>query len=79
MTKQEQKDEFKQTEGLPEVKGKNSCRMQRETAASAGVQQKALDDAPNATAVITNPTPQSLKYEVGTADAANSFWRWAGA
>lgn len=70
MTKQEQKDEFKQTEGSPEVKAKIR-RMQMETANNAGKQQKALDDVPNATAVITNPThfAVALKYEVGTADA----------
>jgi len=70
MTKQEQKDEYKQTEGSPEVKAKIR-RMQMETASNAGKQQKALDDVPNATAVITNPThfAVALKYEVGTADA----------
>jgi flagellar biosynthetic protein FlhB len=70
MSKQEQKDEYKQTEGSPEVKAKIR-RMQMETASNAGKQQKALDDVPNATAVITNPThfAVALKYEVGTADA----------
>ena len=70
MTKQEQKDEYKQTEGSPEVKAKIR-RMQMETASNAGKQQKALDDVPNATAVITNPThfAVALKYEVGTSDA----------
>jgi len=70
MTKQEQKDEYKQTEGSPEVKAKIR-RMQMETASKAGKQQKALDDVPNATAVITNPThfAVALKYEVGTPDA----------
>ena len=70
MTKQEQKDEYKQTEGSPEVKAKIR-RMQMETASNAGKQQKALEDVPNATAVITNPThfAIALKYEVGTADA----------
>jgi len=70
MTKQEQKDEYKQTEGSPEVKAKIR-RMQMESASNAGKQQKALDDVPNATAVITNPThfAVALKYEVGTADA----------
>ena len=48
MTKQEQKDEFKQTEGSPEVKAKIR-RMQMETANNAGKQQKALDDVPSAT------------------------------
>ena len=70
MTKQEVKDEYKQTEGSPEVKAKIR-RMQMETAANAGRQQAALDDVPDATAVITNPThfAVALKYEVGSSDA----------
>ena len=70
MTKQEVKDEYKQTEGSPEVKAKIR-RMQMENAANAGRQQAALDDVPDATAVITNPThfAVALKYEVGTSEA----------
>ena len=70
MTKQEVKDEYKQTEGLPEVKAKIR-RMQMETAANASRQQAALSDVPDATAVITNPThfAVALKYEVGSSEA----------
>ena len=70
MTKQEVKDEYKQTEGSPEVKAKIR-RMQMETAANAGRQQQALEDVPDATAVITNPThfAVALKYEVGSSEA----------
>ena len=70
MTKQEVKDEYKQTEGSPEVKAKIR-RMQMETAANAGRQQAALNDVPDATAVITNPThfAVALKYEVGSSEA----------
>ena len=70
MTKQEVKDEYKQTEGSPEVKAKIR-RMQMETAANARRQQAALDDVPDATAVITNPThfAVALKYEVGSSEA----------
>ena len=70
MTKQEVKDEYKQTEGSPEVKAKIR-RMQMETAANAGRQQAALDNVPDATAVITNPThfAVALKYEVGSSEA----------
>lgn len=70
MTKQEVKDEFKQTEGSPEVKAKIR-RMQMEKAANAGRQQAALDDVSDATAVITNPThfAVALKYEVGSSEA----------
>lgn len=70
MTKQEVKDEYKQTEGSPEVKAKIR-RMQMETAANAGRQQAALDNVSDATAVITNPThfAVALKYEVGSSEA----------
>ena len=70
MTKQEVKDEYKQTEGSPEVKAKIR-RMQMETAANASRQQAALSDVPDSTAVITNPThfAVALKYEVGSSEA----------
>ena len=66
MSKQEVKDEHKQTEGSPEVKGKIR-RMQMESSARASQQRQALDDVPSATAIITNPThfAVALKYEVG--------------
>ena len=70
MSKQEIKDEYKQTEGSPEVKAKIR-RMQMETAQNAGRQQAALEDVPQATAIITNPThfAIALKYEVGSSEA----------
>ena len=70
MSKQEIKDEYKQTEGSPEVKAKIR-RMQMETAQNAGRQQAALEDVPQATAIITNPThfAVALKYEVGSSEA----------
>lgn len=70
MTKQEIKDEFKQTEGSPEVKAKIR-RKQMEASANAAKQASALDDVKNATAVITNPThfAIALKYEVGAKGA----------
>ena len=70
MSKQEQKDEHKQTEGSPEVKAKIR-RMQMEKSASAARQTAALDDVASATAVITNPThfAVALKYDVGSPDA----------
>lgn len=66
MSRQDLKDEFKQTEGSPEVKAKIR-RMQSETASRGAQQREALDDVVNATAVITNPThfAVALKYEVG--------------
>jgi flagellar biosynthetic protein FlhB len=70
MSKQEQKDEHKQTEGSPEVKAKIR-RMQMEKSAVAARQTAALDDVALATAVITNPThfAVALKYDVGSPDA----------
>ena len=70
MSRQDVKDEQKQTEGSPEVKAKIR-RMQMSTAAKAAEQRKALDDVPSATAVITNPThfAVALKYEVGSKGA----------
>ncbi|MEK9719275.1 MAG: EscU/YscU/HrcU family type III secretion system export apparatus switch protein, partial [Candidatus Puniceispirillum sp.] len=70
MSKQDQKEEYKQTEGSPEVKAKIR-RMQLESAAKAGRQQAALQDVPDATAIITNPThfAVALKYDVGSKDA----------
>jgi len=70
MTKQEIKDEFKQTEGSPEVKAKVR-RKQMEASANTAKNAAALDDVQNATAIITNPThfAVALKYEVGSKGA----------
>jgi len=70
MSKQDQKDEFKQTDGSPEVKAKIR-RMQMENSANAARQQAALNDVPSATAIITNPThfAVALKYDVGSPEA----------
>jgi flagellar biosynthetic protein FlhB len=70
MTKQEIKDEFKQTEGSPEVKAKIR-RKQMEASANASKQASALENVQEATTVITNPThfAVALKYEVGSKGA----------
>ena len=70
MTLKEVKDEFKQTEGSPEVKAKIR-RMQMQQAAEGGRQREALDKVASATTVITNPThfAVALKYEAGEAGA----------
>ncbi len=70
MTLKEIKDEFKQTEGSPEVKAKIR-RMQMQQAAEGGRQREALDNVASATTVITNPThfAVALKYEAGEAGA----------
>jgi flagellar biosynthetic protein FlhB len=59
MTKQEVKDEYKDTEGKPEVKGKLRAR-QREIA-----QSRMMAAVPEADVVITNPTHYAvaLKYD----------------
>ncbi len=61
MTKQELREETKQTEGNPEVKGRIKA-LQREIA-----QRRMLDAVPEANVVIVNPTHFSvaLKYEEG--------------
>ncbi len=66
MTKQEVKDEYKQTEGSPEVRAKIR-RLQMESATKSAKQQEALENMGEATAIITNPThfAIALKYEVG--------------
>lgn len=59
MTKQEVKDEWKQAEGNPEVKGEIKKR-QRKMA-----QQRMMSEVPKASVVITNPThfAVAVKYE----------------
>ena len=70
MTKQEVKDEYKQTEGSPEVRAKIR-RLQMESATKSAKQQDALQNMGQATAIITNPThfAIALKYEVGQSGA----------
>ena len=65
MTKQEVKDEFKDTEGKPEVKSKIR-QLQREMS-----QRRMLQDVPEADVVITNPTHYSvaLRYKPETDSA----------
>lgn len=65
MTLQEVKDEMKNTEGKPEVKGRIR-QMQREIS-----QRQMMKDVPTADVVITNPTHYSvaLKYEDGNSSA----------
>tara|TARA_B100000575_G_C22587466_1_gene369248 strand:- start:36 stop:518 length:483 start_codon:yes stop_codon:yes gene_type:complete len=70
MSRQELKDEHKQTEGSPEVRAKIR-RMQMETSQNAAKQREALEDVSNATAIITNPThfAIALRYVVGEVGA----------
>ncbi len=66
MTRQEQKDEYKQTEGSPEVKQKIR-QKQLQASMEASEQRKSVENVANATAIITNPThfAVALRYIVG--------------
>ncbi|MFC7703727.1 flagellar biosynthesis protein FlhB [Plastorhodobacter daqingensis] len=70
MSRQEIKDENKQTEGSPEVKSRIR-RLQYEASARAASQRGALDKVAQATAIITNPThfAVALHYEPGSPGA----------
>lgn len=65
MTKQEVKDEYKNTEGNPEIKGRQRQRM-REVS-----QRRMMQDVPKADVVITNPTHYAVavQYDAETAKA----------
>lgn len=65
MSIQELKDEFKDTEGDPHVKARLR-QMQRQM-----VEQAMMQQVPNASAVVTNPThlAVALKYEQGKSEA----------
>jgi len=65
MTKQEVKDEYKNSEGDPEIKGKQRARMREAS------QRRMMQDVPNADVVITNPThlAVAIKYDAETAQA----------
>jgi flagellar biosynthetic protein FlhB len=65
MTKQEIKDEYKESEGDPQVKARvRSIRMER-------FRQRMMSNVPDADVVITNPTHYSvaLKYDMETMEA----------
>ncbi len=65
MTTQEVKDEYKNTEGDPQIKGKQRQRMREAS------QRRMMQDVPNADVVITNPTHYAvaLKYDAQKAEA----------
>lgn len=65
MTKQEVKEEYKELEGDPKVKGQIKQRMQ------VILQQNAIKHVPEADVIITNPThlAVALKYEQNKMDA----------
>ena len=59
MTKQEVKDEYKNTEGDPQIKGRIRQKMREAS------QRRMMQDVPKADVVITNPThfAVALKYD----------------
>lgn len=65
MTKQEIKDEYKQSEGDPQIKGKIRQRMQEAS------RRRMMQDLPKADVVITNPTHYAVavKYDPEISDA----------
>ena len=63
MTKQEVKEEFKQTEGSPEVKGRQRQIMRQAS------QRRMMQDVPKADVIITNPTHISVALSYDTAVA----------
>lgn len=62
MSMQELKDEYKDTEGNPQVKAKIRQLMRQ------GAQGRMMEEVPNASAVVTNPTHYAvaLRYQQGT-------------
>lgn len=65
MTKQEVKEEYKQTEGDPQVKGRIRQKMREAS------QRRMMQNLPQADVVITNPTHYAvaIKYDPEVADA----------
>ena len=74
MTKQEVKDEFKQTEGDPKIKSRIRA-IQMEMA-----RRRMMDQVPEATVVITNPThlAVALKFDAATMSAPRVVAKGAG-
>ncbi len=65
MTKQEVKDEYKQSEGDPQIKGQIKQKMLQAS------RRRMMQDIPKADVVITNPThfAVAIQYDPDTADA----------
>ncbi len=70
MSHQDIKDEYKETDGQPEVKQKIR-KLQMEAATRVAKENASVDNMSEATALITNPThfAIALKYEVGESNA----------
>lgn len=65
MTKQEVKDEYKNAEGDPQIKGKIRAKMREAS------QRRMMQDVPKADVVITNPTHYAvaIRYDAATGSA----------
>lgn len=65
MTKQEVKDEYKNAEGDPQIKGKIRSKMREAS------QRRMMQDVPKADVVITNPTHYAvaIRYDAATGSA----------
>ena len=70
MSHQDIKDEYKETDGQPEVKQKIR-KLQMQAANKNNRENASIENMDKATAIITNPThfAVALKYEVGESDA----------
>lgn len=70
MSHKDIKDEYKETDGQPEVKQKIR-KLQIQAASKAAKENASVDNLSEATAIITNPThfAVALKYEVGESKA----------
>ncbi len=70
MSHQDLKDEYKETDGQPEVKQKIR-KLQAQAAMKGRKETASVDNLKDATAIITNPThfAVALKYEVGDSSA----------
>ena len=70
MSHQDVKDEYKETDGQPEVKQKIR-KLQLNAATKSRKESESVDNLGEATAIITNPThfAVALKYEVGDSKA----------
>ena len=71
MSKQEVKDEYKNSEGDPKVKSQQKQRMQQRKRMQEASQRRMMQDLPNADVVITNPThlAVAIKYDKDTNEA----------
>ena len=63
MTKQEVKDEYKNTEGDPQIKGKIRSKMREAS------QRRMMQDVPKADVVITNPTHYAVAVRYNPSEA----------